>query len=409
MSVKKKYIKLAKKDGDKKSDLKYSLWVYHYSKNYPQGRKKIRATFRGVKLFSGTGKYENKNHEVLFDSFYNDLLEKLEYQGRDLKTILYSDSNFFNYADKYIGRLSNKSSIANYSQTVELFKDFHNSDILLFNDITVDMGEKFKSWLFKKPLKFTPDKTYSTNSVYKHIKQIRILIRKAIADEETNLLRNPFERVKIKEEPVFKEFLTPNEIQMIIDFNIETSDYWSKISDENKSRSMIFESRAYLLFSCFSGYRISDIYDLTNTLKQAKNGTLDIKKGIVDFASRKVGKKQVKTGQVIYTQFREDAWSILEHFDFELPDITVNSINRNLKILAEEVGIRKKLNFHIGRHSYISRLLNEGISTRDVARHLNMDETTIKRHYDHFIIDDLSKRVDVIPQATFTNLKRPNP
>lgn len=70
-------------------------------------------------------------------------------------------------------------------------------------------------------------------------------------------------------------------------------------------------------------------------------------------------------------------------------------INKNLKIIAKAVGIRKILSFHISRHSFAVRALRKGISIDKVSKllaHSNIRETQI---YARVVNEELDKAMEV--------------
>ena len=84
--------------------------------------------------------------------------------------------------------------------------------------------------------------------------------------------------------------------------------------------------------------------------------------------------------------------------DPEAVDTAINRstayINKNLKIMAKAVGIRKNLSFHISRHSFAVRALRKGISIDKVSRllaHSNIRETQI---YAKVVNEELDKAMD---------------
>ena len=70
-------------------------------------------------------------------------------------------------------------------------------------------------------------------------------------------------------------------------------------------------------------------------------------------------------------------------------------INKNLKLIAQKVGIEKPLSFHISRHTWATRALRKGISIDKVSKimgHAAIRETQI---YAKIVNEELDKAMDV--------------
>ena len=70
-------------------------------------------------------------------------------------------------------------------------------------------------------------------------------------------------------------------------------------------------------------------------------------------------------------------------------------MNKNLKLIAEDVGIEKNLSFHIARHTFAVRALRKGISIDKVSKllaHAAIRETQI---YAKIVNADLDNAMDV--------------
>lgn len=109
----------------------------------------------------------------------------------------------------------------------------------------------------------------------------------------------------------------------------------------NESNKLIL---GYFLFSCMTGLRISDVYELTRDSLSTE----------VEFTSIKTGKDQIialnnKAVEVI--EANEDLF-----VKFPVPEV----MNRKLKTIATTLGIKKKISFHVARHTFATNFLRMG-------------------------------------------------
>ncbi len=356
-----------------------SLWVFHYSKKYNSGRKKIRAVHDGIKLYSGKGKHFNSTHEALYDIFYNELKQTLLYKGMSIQDVLVSEIEFFEFAEMYIARKKAYNTIRNYKRSVYYFDKYLDRPILI-KDISLDLCEAFKRWLFKQP-KYNKGKTLSNNFIHKIIVQLKSITMAAMKEGLTSLKTNPFAQVDIKPEEIIREYLEPSEIEAFRELDIEDMEYFKNLGTHSKQRTKIKLARDYFLLCYDLGVRHSDLLQLAQRLRNAKLGTANNKDGFIDFETKTIGQKHVKTGQLTFIEVNDNAWNRLESYDFDLPYASSASVNFNLKKLAKHLGITKNVHIHMTNHSITTNLHEMGFSIEEIATWQGKDQKTIRKHY----------------------------
>lgn len=101
-----------------------------------------------------------------------------------------------------------------------------------------------------------------------------------------------------------------------------------------------------------------------------------------------------KTGEEFYILIMPRAMEILKKYGNRLPVMSNQQYNMRLKVVADAAGIDKKLTSHMGRHTYATLALNNGVKIEVLARMLGhadikttqvyarLIDTTVEMAYD---------------------------
>lgn len=124
----------------------------------------------------------------------------------------------------------------------------------------------------------------------------------------------------------------------------------------------------YFLFSCYTSLRISDIKNLKR---------IDVLSNAITFEIK-------KTGKLHTIPLNKKAKSVVEHYP-ELFDKwhTEQKMNEALKKAADICGIRKKIHFHVARHSFATNFLRKGGKVEDlqiIMAHSDLKTTMVYVH-----------------------------
>ena len=218
----------------------------------------------------------------------------------------------------------------------------------------------------------------STASVY--CASLKKVVMKAYNDGY--LKSNPFRKFKVISQIKPREFLTENEIQILMN-------YANTSKSKNKRIVHIF------LFCCFTGISFADTFAL-----KWKNIRI-INSQVWIFSSRK------KTGipfQVLLLRTAKNALQNATNGSDNnpqsniFPDIKYSKANRVLKAVAKECGIEKNLTWHIARHTFATLALTKGMSIESVSKilgHTNINTTQI---YAKIINEKLTQEFQIMEQ-----------
>ena len=220
------------------------------------------------------------------------------------------------------------------------------------------------------------EKGCAQNSAITRLKNLKKIIR--IALENDWIKKDPFAYYRFKLEETDPEFLTMDEIKIILakEFTIKR----------------VEQVRDVFIFCIFTGLAFSDVKDLSpEHLVKDNKGELWIRKN------------RQKTKIMCNIPVLPVAASILDKYKDVaectgklLPVLCNQRMNSYLKEIADVCGIHKNLSTHVARHSYATSIcLANGVSMENVAKMLGHADTSVTKHYarvlDQNIFKDMQK------------------
>ena len=170
------------------------------------------------------------------------------------------------------------------------------------------------------------------------------------------------------------EFLTQEEVDRIRQ---------AKMPSDNLERV-----KDLFLFQCYSALSYCDMSALRPS---------DFQKN--EYGYIYINGERLKTKVKFVAILFEDAITIAQKYDYNLPTISNQRYNTNLKIIANICSITKPLHTHIGRHTAACYLLNKGLSLEIVARIMGHSTTKITRHYAKLMDKTVFNAVRMIEQG----------
>jgi site-specific recombinase XerD len=175
------------------------------------------------------------------------------------------------------------------------------------------------------------------------------------------IYKNPFAEYSIHVKKTDRGYLTQDEIEILMEQKFDTK--------------QLERVRDIFVFCCFTGLSYIDVKNLTaDHIRTSFDGNLWI-----------MGKRG-KTDENFNIPLLEIPKTILEKYRDTLPGnnllpvISNNVTNGYLKKIGELCGIKKKLTFHLSRHSFATLTLSKGVSLESVSKmlgHTNIQSTLI--------------------------------
>lgn len=129
-------------------------------------------------------------------------------------------------------------------------------------------------------------------------------------------------------------------------------------------------ARDLFVFSAYTGLAYADNqnFDFSNMTQKA---------GKIYYI---IGER-LKTGHTFYTPILPPAMAILKKYDYKLPKMTNQDMNRFLHLVEARAELHKPLTSHVARHSFATLVLNKDIPIEDVARMLGHTSINTTRIY----------------------------
>lgn len=222
-------------------------------------------------------------------------------------------------------------------------------------------------------------KAMGHNTVMKHLQRLRKIVTLAYHLEWIN--KDPFVRWKPTFESTQREFLSPNELS-----NLENYEFPLERLDR---------VRDLFVFSCYTGICYADMKQLTvNNLVMGMDG------------GSWISTKRQKTNTPVKVPLLEKAEMILAKYSDHhmtqisqtlLPSITNEKINLYLKEIADAVGIKKNLTFHMARHTFATTVtLSNGVPIETVSKLLGHTKLATTQIYARVLDKKISEDMQLL-------------
>ena len=199
-----------------------------------------------------------------------------------------------------------------------------------------------------------PAKCISQGAVHNYHKNMRALLGRAL--KFGVIQSNPYERMRgdIERGDVETvEFLTDEERERIEALELTEC-------------RVIAAARDMFIFQCYTGMAYSDIMAFSLD-KCQKDGD------VLTYSA-----PRIKTGVWFYIQVLPKALAIAEKYGGSMPNVCNEVFNRKLKDIAKDAGITKKLTTHVGRHTFATWALRNGVPVerlRKMLGHRKIEQT----------------------------------
>lgn len=291
-----------------------------------------------------------------------------------------ADISLSDWIDTMICRKSGKISISGIQGLTRIKKHLSKyAPVKKLKDIDKKFCIGFADYLrAAKSLRSSPDKepkplAPATQAELFNI--LSIILNEAVREEliASNPARLLSSKEKIGKPQSTREYLSPEEVKILIDTPIE-----EKAQDD----------KAAFLFGCFSGLRYSDIVALKwSNISTSEGGSLTVKT------------MMKKTHRPVVIPLSEEAVSVLpktkdpdaEACVFNLPQYAVTG--RRIKKWVVASGIRKKVTFHVSRHTFATMMLTAGADLYVVSKLLGHSDIGVTQIYAR-IVD--KKKVEAV-------------
>ena len=234
-----------------------------------------------------------------------------------------------------------------------------------WSDLTLENVHRLDAYLHAIPKHQTeaerlaglPVKYISQATVRTYHKDIKALLTRAL--KFGVITANPYDRMKgeIKRGDVETvEFLTEAERDRIEALPLTDG-------------SMLATVRDMFLFQCYTGMAYADMMAFSID-KCARDG---------DWLTYAAPRR--KTGAVFYIRLLPKALAIVEKYGGRFPYVADQTMNGHLKTIANVTGITKRVTTHVGRHTFATWMLRNGVPIERVSKMLGHRRVTQTQRY----------------------------
>ncbi|WP_409028812.1 phage integrase SAM-like domain-containing protein [Gracilimonas sediminicola] len=235
-------------------------------------------------------------------------------------------------------------------------KEYHSNLAYPVAEIDLSFLEDFVEYLMTK------DEPCANNSARKYLSNFQKVVN--IARRKKWLNSNPYENFRMKYKQRKTTFLSLEEV--------------IKIHSKQFDIERLTRVKDMFIFSCFTGFSYSDVQRLR---KEDVHSDLD--------GGHFVQQRRVKTGQTARVPLLPIPLSIIRKYAFTsetnkgnlLPEISNQKTNAYLKEIADVCGIKKRLTFHVARHTCATVLLNLDMHIETVQHILGHADLKTTQHY----------------------------
>lgn len=264
-------------------------------------------------------------------------------------------------------------TIKSHETTLKRLKEFKPT--IFLHNIDYEFVQQFEYFLRAK--------NFKVNTVHGYHKNLKAYINLAIKKGLMDINRNPYLRFKVKLEESEKVSLSSQELNDL-----------EELKFNDNSRDLEF-ARDIFLFSCYTGIRFADVFNLTKSnLAASKKGEMTL-----EFRMMKSNKNISLPLHLLYNSKPKELVRKYnnEYSELLFPTRTNQHINRQLKLVAVLAGFNKKLTYHVARHTFgtnLADILADPYLIKELMGHAKISTSMIYIHNSQERINKKLKDVD---------------
>ncbi|WP_327018577.1 site-specific integrase [Croceibacter atlanticus] len=225
--------------------------------------------------------------------------------------------------------------------------------------------------------------TPSNNGVMKHLERLKKLMN--LAQKLEWVQKDPFAKFSLKFDRVERDYLSEEELTSLI--NLESD------------RITLNQTRDVFIFACYTGLSWIDVKNLNQ-----EHIVKGIDSGNWIYTSREKTDTPVKIPILPVAQNLINLYSEkMKGTDLILPVYSNQKTNKYLKVIAAKLKIKKRLTFHVARHTFATTVtLSNGVPIETVSKLLGHTKLSTTQIYARVIerkvsddMKDLRKKLTV--------------
>ena len=228
---------------------------------------------------------------------------------------------------------------------------------VVFSDLTETWFDRYKSYLHKKGNKKT--------TINSNIKTIKKYLRAAVKSG----IKIPVSIDDIKAGSTTGNRISLNTTELKKIYQFYNSEFVAP------THQIIL---GYFLFSCMTGLRFSDIMNIEPNM---------LDDNYIQFVTEKTEKTQI-------INLNKNAKKIIESCQkLFYVKFTNEYINRELKVIMRNLSIKKRVTFHVARHTFATSFLRAGGKVENLQLLLGHSSITQTMIYTHIVASEANKEI----------------
>src|SRR6185312_5684676 len=273
--------------------------------------------------------------------------------------------------NEMLGKTLEPGTMKNYKSTAIYIRNYLNlkyaaGDIYL-KDLTHQFITGFEHYVRNNPLK-TGDPC-TNNGTMKHLERLKKMVNWACTNEWIE--KNPFGAFRLRFKRMEMDFLDKDEL--------------ARIEGRDLSHPMLERVRDLFVFSCYTGLAYIDLVRLKPANIITGVDGMQWIKTTRKKSSIPVNVPILRPALILLEKFRaqEDArvWETV------FPMVSNKEMNRSLKLIGEICELKKRLTFHLARHTFATTVtLMNGVPIETISKllgHTKLATTMIYAHVMH--------------------------
>lgn len=296
--------------------------------------------------------------------------------GNSVKRLLFQ-GDMPSFVDLYQKMIKDKSLLVGTeftARTIEIYQTNFNhcKDFLRqTNQFHITIGEVRTKFIKEYEMYLKTVVKASHNYCMRILRNVKQVIRYAIAYEyieHSPLIAVQFKMNKSRKK---REYLTALELDLIRKYHFQNPTF-AKIQD-------------LFLFQCATGFSYADLISFS------------FGEHTIDYEGKRFIEKQRKKreyGTSAILPLFDEAVSILEKYNYQLPIISNQTYNRLLKEMGKVVNVEKRFTTHIARRTAAMYWLNDKSFPLDLVAQMlgHESEKTTKEYYAHILLKTIAEK-----------------
>ncbi len=299
--------------------------------------------------------------------------------------------NFFDFAFDRCEKLKDTvtlSTYRSYKNNIEKFERFVGHSELMFDDITATTLKNYAS--------YCSSKLGNNNTTINYAFRIlNLMFREAKREDLISNELAPFTKFKVKKNKTTKRYL-----------NAEQFDAFMNLEVPDKHKAQVIKDM--FIFSVFSGgLRFGDVielqwknydkknYRITKTIRKTKRQhSLRIGQKAIDILDRYATENKNQNDIIFpFAKIDEQYFKDREHRSL-ITNRAISLSNMYLSRMGKQLELPFNLSFHISRHTFATRALNNGMRIEHVSKLMDHTDIGITQVYAKIISSELDNAVD---------------